>query len=226
MLLLKINLKSDKNMRKSILFLSSLIIISCKADKYSNEKIKNQSFVSTRDMLVDTNPSEEKEENTSYLIPSEKSKFPFIIDQKVYNELADSQYTPIKDINTVNSLLIPKYKKELISINNDTHLLSNYSFVKIAERKIKNFKITFFVSRYHGNGAFTTTFANVTRENSNKIIDSKKVGYYYSYVGESKLVTLVMDKNGKIEITTMIDRDKPTMENLKIDINGKIVASR
>ncbi|OWP82240.1 hypothetical protein BWK63_01980 [Flavobacterium covae] len=226
MLLLKINLKSDKNMRKSILFLSSLIIISCKADKYSNEKIKNQGFVSTRDMLVDTNPSEEKEENTSYLIPSEKSKFPFIIDQKVYNELADSQYTPIKDINTVNSLLIPKYKKELISINNDTHLLSNYSFVKIAERKIKNFKITFFVSRYHGNGAFTTTFANVTRENSNKIIDSKKVGYYYSYVGESKLVTLVMDKNGKIEITTMIDRDKPTMENLKIDINGKIVASR
>ncbi|QYS92341.1 hypothetical protein JJC04_07570 [Flavobacterium covae] len=59
-------------MRKSILFLSSLIIISCKADKYSNEKIKNQSFVSTRDMLVDTNPSEEKEENTSYLIPSRK----------------------------------------------------------------------------------------------------------------------------------------------------------
>ncbi|MFK7050572.1 MULTISPECIES: hypothetical protein [Flavobacterium] len=213
-------------MKKIILFLSVLLIIGCNADYKLDKKPKEFNKLLNSKEISSMNDSNEEDVNVVYSIPSEKSKFPIIIDQEVYNELGDSLYTPIKDINTINSLLIPKYKQEIISINDNTHLFSNYSFVKIAERKIKNFKITFFSSRYHGNKSFTTTFVNVTKENSSKIIDSKKVGYYYSYPGESKLVTLVMDKNGKIEITTMIDRDKPTRENLKINMDGKIVASR
>ncbi|MCH4830245.1 MULTISPECIES: hypothetical protein [Flavobacterium] len=212
-------------MKKTILLLSSLIIISCKSDKHSNEKIKDEKVSSIEDTLAHINQSEE---NISYMIPSEKEAFPFIIDQKVYDKLSnsDSQYTLIKDINTINKLLTPKYKKELISTNNNPNLLNDYSFVKIAERKFKNFKITFFSALYHGDGDFIATFANVTKENSSEIIDSRKVCDYYDYMGGTKLATLVMDKNGKIEITNTVDKKKPSIESLRIDMDGKIISSK
>ncbi|WP_375605378.1 hypothetical protein [Flavobacterium davisii] len=215
-------------MKKNILLLSSLLIIGCKFDPHSKEKSKNKEVALTEDTLVQSNQSKEKEEDTSYMIPSEKEAFPFIIDQKVYTKLSDldSQYILIKDINTINKLLIPKYKKELISINNNSNLLSDYSFVKIAERKVRDFKVTFFSALYHGDGDFITTFINVTKENSSKIIDSKKVCDYYSYMGGTKLATLIMDKTGKLEITTTIDKKKPNMENLKIDMDGRIISSK
>ncbi|AMA48319.1 MULTISPECIES: hypothetical protein [Flavobacterium] len=212
-------------MKKTILLLSSLVIISCKSDKHSNEKTKDEKVSSIEDTLAHINQSEE---NISYMIPSEKEAFPFIIDQKVYDKLSnsDSQYTFIKDINTINKLLTPKYKKELISLNNNPKLLDDYSFVKIAERKFKNFKITFFSALYHGDGDFIATFANVTKENSSEIIDSRKVCDYYDYMGGTKLAALVMDKNGKIEITTTVDKKKPSIESLRIDMDGKIISSK
>ncbi|WP_423740417.1 hypothetical protein [Flavobacterium columnare] len=221
--------KTDKRMKKSILLFSSLLAIGCKTDNYSIEKMKTPNFSQSTEQFSTTDESNE-EDNTPYLIPSEKKKFPFIIDQKVYNELIDldSPYIAIKDSNVINKLLTPKHKKELISLRKNSNLLKKYSFTKIGERKIKDFKVTFFSSRYHGNRKFITIFANVTKENSSKIIDSKKVGDYYSYagIGGSKLVTLVMHKTGKIEITTMVDKDKPVMKNLIIGMNGKIVATR
>ncbi|MFK7001962.1 hypothetical protein [Flavobacterium oreochromis] len=214
-------------MKKNIFLLSTLIIIGCKTNNKSDEKSEVSKSSPSKEVATTTDETN-NEKDASYLVPSEKEKFPFIIDQKVYDELNDSesQYIAIKDTNVINKLLIPVYKKELISLNNNPDLLTDYTFAKIGERKIKDFKITFFTASYHGDGDFVTTFANVTKEGSNKIIDSKKVCDYHSYLGGDQLMTLVMDKTGKMEVTTIIDKNKPTIKHLIVENNGKIVSKK
>lgn len=154
-----------------------------------------------------------------------ETKFPFVIDQTTYDELTNdnSQYISITDTNEVNKLLTPQLKKKLISLNNNPDLLSDYSFAKMGERKVGNFRVTFFSYRYDGDGIFITTVANVTKEGSDKIIDSKAVSDYTDSDFESKIVILTMDKTGKMKLVTHLDKKSPTTKYLLIDGNGKIM---
>lgn len=174
------------------------------------------------DNNISTISNEEQESSKS------ENKFPFIIGQTTYDELTDenSQYISTTDTNKINKLLTSQLKKKLISLNNNPDLLSDYSFAKIGERKINNFKVTFLSYRFDGDGIFITTVAIVTKEGSDKIIDSKEVSDYSDSDFESKLVTLVMDKTGKMKLTTLVDKKKPTTKLLMIDSNGKIVATK
>lgn len=175
-----------------------------------------------------SNLNDNNSSSTSNQKTNQNNKFPFIIDETTYDELTagNSQYVSINDTIELNKLLTAQQKKKLISLNNNSDLLSDYSFAKIGERKINNFKVTFFSSRYDGDGIFIRIIANVTKQGSDKIIDSKEVSSYTDSDFESKVVILTMDKTGKMKLTTHLDKKSPITKYLMIDNNGKIIATK
>jgi hypothetical protein len=162
-------------------------------------------------------------------IESIDNSFPFIIDKSTYDNIIieDSEIPRIKEINKINKLLTPTLRQKLISVNKNKDILSDYSFVKIGDRKFKGFILELFAYLYEGEGIQMTVVLNVKESVSNKIIEQKEIAEYIETDFKFRFTNIEVTKNGKIKLNTFKDtKNPPTTKFVQINENGRIVNSK
>ena len=144
--------------RAGIGFWSSVI-----ASDKENKRLTNEKFDKIE--VDETIPMETLPTTKKTLFYDNKDNFPFKINIKTYDKIVEenSNAPRITDTTLINAMLTPSLKRKLIAVNQNSDLLSNYSFVRIGERKINDLIIEFFCYLFDGEGIQVTTIATVKK---------------------------------------------------------------